>query len=102
MRTADPTPPHPEEHREAVRLEGWEPVMLLPTLRDAAREPLLRVRLSGCSASHERHYGGDYSASSGALPAMSSAAVAGEAQDGVDDGLDRAAQQPADHVQVPA
>ena len=28
--------PHPEEHREAVRLEGWEPVVLLPTLRDAA------------------------------------------------------------------
>ena len=30
-----PTPPHPEEHRVAVRLEGWEPVVLLPTLRDA-------------------------------------------------------------------
>jgi len=27
---------HPEERREAVRLEGWEPVLLLPILRDAA------------------------------------------------------------------
>jgi hypothetical protein len=28
--------PHPEQRREAVRLEGWEPVLLLPILRDAA------------------------------------------------------------------
>ena len=34
-KAADPTPPHPEEHREAVRLEGWAPVVVLPTLRDA-------------------------------------------------------------------
>src|SRR5918994_4839796 len=29
------TTPHPEEHREAMRLEGWEPVVMLPPLRDA-------------------------------------------------------------------
>src|SRR5262249_17020418 len=29
-------PPHPEEHRAAMRLEGWEPVSLEPPLRDAS------------------------------------------------------------------
>ena len=28
--------PHPEEHRAAVRLEGWPAVVVYPTLRDAA------------------------------------------------------------------
>src|SRR5258708_6684534 len=28
--------PHPEEHAEGVRLEGWDTPRLLPTLRDAA------------------------------------------------------------------
>src|SRR5260370_30853871 len=26
--------PHPEAHRAAMRLEGWDPVLVLPTLRD--------------------------------------------------------------------
>jgi hypothetical protein len=28
--------PHPEEHAEGVRLEGWATTTLYPTLRDAA------------------------------------------------------------------
>ena len=28
-------PPHPEEHRVAMCLEGWRPALSLPTLRDA-------------------------------------------------------------------
>ena len=43
----DPTPPHPEEHREAMRLERWEPVVLLPPFETRPCGPLLRVRLSG-------------------------------------------------------
>src|SRR5437899_9249886 len=37
--------PHPEEPRVARRLEGWAAARMLPTLRDAAYRPLLRVRL---------------------------------------------------------
>src|SRR5271169_2159512 len=37
-------PPHPEEHRAAMRLEGWQPALSLPTLRDGPTG-LLRVRL---------------------------------------------------------
>jgi hypothetical protein len=55
MRPADPTPPHPEEHREAMRLEGWKPVMLLPTFETRPVGPLLRVGLSSYTACHERH-----------------------------------------------
>src|SRR3981081_2312980 len=37
-------PPHPEEHRAAMRLEGWKPALPLPTPR-AGPTGLLRVRL---------------------------------------------------------
>src|SRR5205807_3425998 len=36
--------PHPEEHREAMRLEGWATTTVYPTLRDGPAG-LLRVRL---------------------------------------------------------
>src|SRR5512143_314280 len=37
-------PPHPEEHRAAMRLEGWETVVLLAMLRDGPRRGLLGMR----------------------------------------------------------
>src|SRR5260370_7108477 len=36
--------PHPEEHRVAMRLEGWATTLVYPTLRDGPAG-LLRVRL---------------------------------------------------------
>jgi len=36
-------PPHPEEHAEGVRLEGWATLAMYPTLRDAT----LRVAPQG-------------------------------------------------------
>ncbi len=46
-------------HREAMRLEGWAPVVMSATFRDVpgvypeVLEGALRLRLSYCSAAHD-------------------------------------------------
>ena len=49
----DQTRPHPEERSAGPRLEGWEPVVLLPILRDAVLRAAPQDEV-GFDLSHER------------------------------------------------
>jgi hypothetical protein len=43
--------PYPEEHREAMRLEGWTAIECVAILRDARKSALLRMRAAKAARS---------------------------------------------------